>query len=167
MSRISPERLTAPAPLTVGHRIDDFASGQGELDAWLRRHALRNQETGASRTYVACDAAEVVAYFALAVGAVLHAAAPGRVRRNMPEPVPVMILARLAVDRRWQGRALVRDAVLRTLQAAEIAGIRALLVHALTPQARQFYEKLGFRPSPLDPLVQMITLQDARAALAV
>jgi GNAT superfamily N-acetyltransferase len=139
------------------------------LDEWLRKRALANDQSGASRTYVVTAGGHVVAYYALAVGAVELAAAPGRVRRNMPEPIPVMILARLAVDRRHQGhgigRGLVRDALLRTLRAAEIAGIRALLVHALDEDAARFYERCGFARSPVSRLTLMVTLQDAAAAL--
>jgi GNAT superfamily N-acetyltransferase len=111
----------------------------------------------------------VVGYYALAAGAVALAEATGRTRRNMPDPVPVMVLGRLAIDadyqRRGLGRALLRDAVLRTLQAAEIAGIRALLVHAISTDAKQFYERQGFRASPVDPMTLMLTLSDTREIL--
>jgi GNAT superfamily N-acetyltransferase len=114
---------------------------------------------------VVCAGQQVVGYYALAVGAVTHAEAPGRVRRNMPDPVPVMIVGRLAVHNDFQGRkigpALLRDAVLRTLQAAEIAGIRAILVHAISERARQFYEDCGFIASPMDRLTLMITVVEA------
>jgi GNAT superfamily N-acetyltransferase len=111
-----------------------------------------------------------VGYYALATGGVAQAQAPGRVRRNMPDPVPVMILGRLAVDRDWQGRglgrSLLRDAVLRTLQAAEIIGIRAILVDAISDEAKKFYERHGFTVSPVDPMILMITIADARKALS-
>jgi GNAT superfamily N-acetyltransferase len=107
----------------------------------------------------------VVGYYALAVGAVARVHAPGRVRRNMPDPVPVMVLGRLAVHKDYQGRkvgrALLRDAVLRTLQAADIAGIRAILVHAISERARKFYEESGFIGSPMDPMTLMITVSEA------
>jgi predicted N-acetyltransferase YhbS len=100
---------------------------------------------------------------------VTHADAPGRVRRNMPEPIPVVVLARLAVDSRWQGRdlgrALLRDAVLRVIAAADIVGVRAILVHALTERARPFYERFGFIVSPVHELTLMVTLSDARRAM--
>jgi GNAT superfamily N-acetyltransferase len=112
----------------------------------------------------------VVAYYALAVGAVAHAGAPGRVRRNMPDPVPVMIIGRLAVDQEFHGhglgQGLLRDAVLRTLQAAEIAGIRAILVHAISSAAQRFYERHGFARSPIDPMMLMITLADVARELS-
>jgi len=105
-------------------------------------------------------------YYALAVGAVAHVDAPGRVRRNMPDPVPVMVIGRLAVDQTVQGQALgpalLRDAVWRTVQAAEIAGIRAILVHAISERAKRFYEKWGFISSPVEPMTLMITVAEAR-----
>jgi len=152
--------------------VAPFSSGEASLDDWLRKRALRNEAEGASRTYVVCEQGSnrVVAYYALATGAVLREAAPGTVRRNMPEPIPVMVLGRLAVDERFQkrglGRALVRDAILRTLQAGDIAGIRAILVHALSDSARVFYLHCGFEPSPIDSLTLMLRLSDARLALA-
>jgi len=140
------------------------------LDEWLRRRALANEETGASRTYVAGAGGRVVGYYALASGGVTLWQAPGRVRRNMPDPIPVMILGRLAVDRTWQGRSLgsslLRDAVLRILQAAGIGGIRALLVHAISEEARRFYQRYGFGESPLDPMTLMMTVADAERALS-
>jgi ribosomal protein S18 acetylase RimI-like enzyme len=106
--------ISAPEPIRTSHQIGDFTSGVVSLDAWLKRRALANQASSAPRTFVVCDADKVVGYFALASGAVHVATAPGRIRRNMPEPIAVVVLARLAVDRSYQGRslgrALVRDA---------------------------------------------------------
>ena len=162
--------LTAPEHLTSAHDVSAFDSGVPVLDDWLRKRAVANEETGASRTYVVCAGRRVVGYYALATGGVAQAQAPGRVRRNMPDPVPVMILGRLAVDRDWQGRglgrSLLRDAVLRTLQAAEIIGIRAILVDAISDEAKKFYERHGFTVSPVDPMILMITIADARKALS-
>ena len=164
------EELRAPERLRRDHDLSSFVSGVPILDEWLRRRALRNEDSGASRTYVVCAAGRVVGYYALATGAESLAAAPGRVRRNMPDPVPVMVLGRLAVDRTYQGRgigrSLLRDAVLRTLQAAEIAGIRALLVHAISEDARRFYERHGFQASPIDRMTLLLTLTDAASALS-
>jgi len=141
-----------------------------ELDDWLKRRALQNEESGASRTYVICIGQQVVGYYALAAGAVAHRDAPGRVRRNMPDPIPVMVIGRLAIDLKLQGRrvgtALLKDAVLRTAQAAEIAGIRAIFVHAINESAKRFYEKLGFTASPTNPMTLMITVRAAAHALA-
>ena len=162
--------LTAPEHLTSAHDVSAFDSGVPVLDDWLRKRAVANEETGASRTYVVCAGRRVVGYYALATGGVAQAQASGRVRRNMPDPVPVMILGRLAVDRDWQGRglgrSLLRDAVLRTLQAAEIIGIRAILVDAISDEAKKFYERHGFTVSPVDPMILMITIADARKALS-
>ena len=151
------------------HDISSFDSGVPQLDDWLKRRALANEKSGASRTYVVCAGGRVVGYYALANGAVAHSEVTGKVRRNMPEPIPVMVLGRLAVDQTYQGRrlgaSLLRDAILRTLQAADIAGIRAILVHALSEDAKKFYERCGFSPSPADPMTLMITIADAEKAL--
>ncbi len=161
------EGISAPQKLRPDHDFLSFDSGTPVLDDWLRRRALPNQESGASRTYVVCTARRVVGYYALAAGAVAQVEATGRTRRNMPDPV--MVIGRLAVDSGYQGRglgrALLRDAVLRTMQAADIAGIRALLVHAISEDSRRFYEHCGFQPSPLDPMTLMITMRDAEQAL--
>jgi GNAT superfamily N-acetyltransferase len=159
----------APAPLADRHVCERFACGVSMLDEWLKRRARANQASGASRTYVVCQGNEVLAYYALASGAVDHVSATGRVRRNMPDPVPVAVLARLAIasahQRSGLGRVLVRDAALRVLQAAEIVGIRALLVHAVSLEAKAFYAAVGFEPSPWQPMVLMATLRDLSAAL--
>jgi GNAT superfamily N-acetyltransferase len=164
MSRVSGE-IGAPEKLSAEHDLAGFDSGEPALDEWLRRRALPNEASGASRTYVVCAGKKVVGYYTLAVGAVAHADAPGRVKRNTPDPVPAMVLGRLAVDRAFQGRhigaGLLRDAVLRTVQAAEIAGIRAILVHAISEAAKRFYEGYGFIGSPVDPLTVMITIAEA------
>ncbi|CAE6850401.1 hypothetical protein R69746_07324 [Paraburkholderia aspalathi] len=160
---------TAPEPLTAGHVLDTFDSGVASLDTWLRRRALANQRSGASRTFVACEGGAVRAYYALASGAIAVEAASGRFRRNMPDPVPVVVLGRLAVDQTRQGtglgRALVRDAGLRVLNAAAAIGIRGMIVHALSDQAKAFYERVGFEASPIDPMLLLITLADLEAAL--
>lgn len=159
------ERISSPQKLSPDHDLSEFRCGEPALDDWLRRRALPNEETGASRTYVVCVENRVVGYYALAVGAVTHAEAPGKIRRNMPDPIPVMVLGRLAVDQTVQGhnvgRGLLRDAVLRTLQAADIAGIRAILVHAISESAKQFYLRSGFIPSPISPMTLMITVAEA------
>ena len=159
----------APEKLTADHDLAGFNSAEPALDEWLRRRALRNEASGASRTYVVCAGKRVAGYYTLAVGSVAHDHAAGRIKRNMPDPVPVMLIGRLAVDRDYQGQGigsgLLRDAVLRTVQAAEIAGIRAILVHAKTEAAREFYESRGFIASPVEPLTMMITVTEAVRAL--
>lgn len=162
-------QISPPERLRTDHDVDAFDSGVAALDDWLKRHALANEGAGGSRTFVICATGRVVGYYALAAGAVEQISAPGRVRRNMPDPVPVMVLGRLAVDRAYQGHGvgegLLRDAVLRTLQAAKFAGIRAILVHAISEDAKRFYERHGFMESPIDPMTLMITLADAKRAL--
>ena len=161
--------LTGPEPLAADHVLDGFDSGQPTLDAWLISHALKNEREGGSRSYVVCDRGVVVAYYCLSTGSVARKDSPGRIRRNMPDPIPVMLVGRLAVDRTCQGqgiaRGLMRDAILRTLKAAEIVGVRALLVHALDEEAAKFYRHLGFMPSPLDPLILALPLSAARKTL--
>ena len=163
--------LQAPEPIKPEHQIEDFDSGNSELDDWLRKRAFKNESSGASRTYVVTVEQKVIAYYCLANGSILNTNAPGRIRRNMPDSIPVMVIGRLAVDRNWHsqgiGRGLVRDAVLRTLQVAKIAGIRAILVHAISEQAKQFYSKCGFIPSPVSPMTLMIVIADAKDALGI
>jgi GNAT superfamily N-acetyltransferase len=149
------------------HRIDAFDCGQEALNNWLRKYALQNQGAGAAQTYVGLVDGAVIGYYSLAVGQIEYADAPERLRKGLARhPVPVMLLARLAVDKNWQkkgvGRALLRDAVLRTLQAAEIAGIRALAVHAKDDAARRYYEQFDFEASPADPLHLLVLLKDIR-----
>ena len=163
------EAIKPPEKLSVTHDLLSFDSGEPVLDDWLRRRALHNEASGASRTYVVCVRKTVVGYYTLAVGAVAHAEAPGRMKRNMPDPLPVMVIGRLAVDKNVQrhgiGKGLLRDAVLRTVQAAKIAGIRAILVHAISEPAKHFYEGCGFTASPIDPLTVMLTVAEAEKIL--
>lgn len=155
--------LAAPALLTEAHELDLFQSGNHTLDEWLRRRARANQVSGASRTYVVADDARVVGYYCLSSGALDLAEAPGAVRRNMPDPIPMAVLGRLAVDRNWQGKglgvALLQDAVMRTAQAAGIMGIRGVLVHAISDEARAFYERYGFSGSPANPMTLVLSLK--------
>ena len=166
MSAPDERALTAPSPLAAEHELEEFNSGTPPLDEWLKRRARQNETSGASRTYVIAEGRRVVGYYGLAAGSVLHEVATSRVRRNMPDPVPVALLGRLAVDRQWQGRglgaALLRDAVLRVVGAAGTIGVRALLVHAISDEAKAFYERWGFRPSATDPMTLMITIEEAQ-----
>ncbi len=163
--------VSAPEPLSAAHNCQAFDCGEAVLNDWLKRRALKNEDAGASRTFVVCQDDNVVGYYGLATGSVMHKDAPSKIKRNMPEPVPVMVLGRLAVDKNAQsmgiGRGLLKDAILRTITVAKQAGIKALLVHALSDEARKFYLQCGFIESPLDPMLLMITLKDAQHHLTV
>ena len=158
--------LSSPVLLTAADQLDDFACGVDSLDDWLKRWAHPNQVNGASRTYVVTDGEKVVGYYCLASGALELNDTPALIRRNMPDSVPVAILGRLAVDKSWQGRgvgvALLQDAVVRTAQAAGILGIRGLLVHALSVEAKAFYEHYGFVASPTQPMTLILSLATRR-----
>ena len=159
--------LSAPQALVASHLLDEFTCGEPSLDEWLKRRALTNQLSGASRTFVVADLdGRVRGYYAMAAGAVSHQAATSGVRRNMPDPIPVMVLARLAVDHRAQGiqlgAALLQDAVSRAVAVSQSAGVRALLVHALHDRAKQFYQHHGFQESPQHPMTLMLRLNVAR-----
>ena len=160
------ETPTAPEPLAPTHELEAFTSGIAPLDDWLKRRARRNEAEGASRTFVCCVGNRVVGYYSLSAGSVLHETATGRVRPNMPDPVPVVLLGRLAIDKAWQGQGLgadlLQDAVLRVVAAAETIGVRAILVHAISEGAKRFYERHGFRASPVEPLTLMVTVEEAR-----
>ena len=158
--------LSGPQPLAASHLLDGFACGEASLDDWLKRRALPNQLSGASRTFVVADGQDrVFGYYAMAAGAVAHQSATSGVRRNMPDPIPVMVLARLAVDHRAQGiqlgAGLLQDAVHRAVAVSQNAGVRALLVHALNEQAKQFYVRYGFQESPLHPMTLLLRLNTA------
>ncbi|MFZ5610107.1 MAG: GNAT family N-acetyltransferase [Pseudomonadota bacterium] len=165
------EPLFAVEKLDAGHETETFDCGKGPLDRFLQRFALTNQKAGSAQTYVACRGGRrVVGYYSLTVGSVEHADAPGRIRKGQPRHlIPVMLLARLAVDKTEQGRglgrALLKDALLRTAQAADIAGIRALIVHAKNDEARAWYEAFDFEPSPTDPCHLFLLMKDLRALL--
>ncbi|WJV63088.1 GNAT family N-acetyltransferase [Pectobacteriaceae bacterium CE70] len=156
--------ISAPEPLCAEHLLSSFCCGVESMDNWLKQRAMKNQLTGASRTFVCCGDAKVLAYYSLASSAVMTNAASGRFRRNMPDPIPVIVLGRLVVDKSLHGqgvsRALVRDAGLRVIQVAETIGIRGMLVHALSDEAREFYLRVGFEPSPIDPMMLMVSLGD-------
>ena len=163
--------LLAPQPLAPLHSTVGFGCGDSGLNHWLRQRAHANQQSGATRCFVVCNGDGIVkAYAALASGAVAVASAPGRFRRNMPEPIPVVVLARLAVCRSVQGRgiarALLADAFERVLQASTQIGVRGIVVHAASDQARSFYLHMGFDPSPIAPDTLLIRLSDVAATLS-
>ena len=165
------DNLTPVEKLNNLHNVDPFDCGKELLDHFLKRHALVNQKASSAQTWVACrGGGHVIGYYSLAVGVVEREDAPGRVTRGLTRyPVPVMLLARLAVDRSGQGqgldKALLKDAILRTVQAADIAGIRALLVHAGDDEAKAWYKSFDFEPGPTDPLHLFLLMKDLRALL--
>ena len=154
--------MRPPEPLQAYHQLDAFDCGSDALNLWLQRRALNNQRAGVSRTSVVCRDDCFIAYGSLAAGAIVLAEVPASLRRNMPNPLPVVMLGRLAVDRNYQGlglgRALVAHAIRLSLQAQQLVGARALLVHAIDDQAAAFYRRMGFRPSPISPLILLLQL---------
>lgn len=153
-------------PLTASHLTDGFDCGHPSLNAWLHKRALGNAASGASRTYVVCaDDQKVIGYYALSAGSIAAGAASGALRRNMPDPLPVIVLGRLAVGNlhagQGVGQGLLKDAVLRSIQAAQLIGARALLCHAIDNKAKAFYLKHGFVESPSEPLTMLLGLQTA------
>lgn len=157
--------LSAPTPITEHHDLSAFDCGEPSLNEWLKRRALKNDRADASRTYVITVGQKVVGYYCLAAGAVGHATAPKAMRRNMPDPVPVLVLGRLAIHKdyhnRGLGSGLLRDAALRALQASRIAGVSAILVHALSEAAKRFYLSRGFVESPIQPMTLCLLLSTA------
>jgi GNAT superfamily N-acetyltransferase len=170
MGEVSALDLTPPSPITADHQLINFDSGELALNDWLEKRALKNQASGASRCFVVCAGLEVIGYYSLSAGAISQEAAPKAMRRNMPDPLPILLLGRLAVDKRYHnqgiGQALLRDAMLRAVNVAGEAGVFAVLVHALTDSAKQFYLSRGFIESPLQPMTLFMTLATIRSILA-
>lgn len=162
--------LAPPSPLTSAHDLEDFNSGELSLDEWLKKRALKNQVSGASRCFVLCTAASVIGYYRLSAGAIVRESTPKAMRRNMPGPLPVLLLGRLAVDRRFHnrglGQALLRDAMVRAVTVSGNAGVFAILVHAISDQAKRFYLSRGFVESPLQPGTLLMTLETVVSILA-
>lgn len=158
--------ITAPVLLGPDHDIQPFDCGKPTLNDWLKKRAVKAQRIGSSaRTYVVCSpAAQVIGYYALATGSVNREDVPGKVKKNMPNPIPVVLLGRLAIDQSFKGQGigvgLLKDALMRVLNAAEQIGVRAVLVHALDETARNFYLKHGFYESPTNELTLMITVEE-------
>ena len=166
-------RYSRPEPLDRRHTCEEFECGESALDDWLKRHAFGSQTAGSARVFVTTsDGETVVGYYALAAAEVAPADAPARVGKGQPRrrPIPAVLLARLAVDQRHQARgvgaSLLRDAMLRCLQAADAIGVRAMLVHAKSERARAWYAQYGFEASPTDPLHLVLLLKDLRAFVA-
>ncbi|MDZ7578927.1 MAG: GNAT family N-acetyltransferase [Candidatus Nanopelagicales bacterium] len=164
-------RFTAPSPLSCEHETAEFDCGQQVLGEWLRKYALTNQSTGSARSFVACLSGtnRVVGFYALSTGVVIRNEAPGRIAKGMPDPIPVILLGRLAVDRKEHhhglGSGLLRDAITRVVQVADTVGVRAILVHAMNEEARDFYLRHDFDPSPIHDDHLMLLMKDAPVLL--
>lgn len=162
--------LIPPAPITADQELANFDCGESSLNEWLKKRAFKNHVAGASRCFVVCAGVKVIGYYSLSAGAISHEAAPKAMRRNMPNPLPILLLGRLAVDKRYHnqriGQALLRDAMIRAVSVASDAGVFALLVHALSDQAKQFYLSRGFIESPLQPMTLLMTIETIRSILA-
>jgi predicted N-acetyltransferase YhbS len=160
---------TSPTALTGSHQGSEFDCGNDALNDWLIKRAMKNQSRGASRTFVICQDNQTVGYYALASGSVERMTSPKSIARNMPEPIPVMVLGRLAIDVRMQGQrlgsALLKNALLRTLSVAKNVGIRAILVHAISENAKRFYVGYGFQVSPIDPMTLMLPIRHIEGLL--
>jgi len=156
-------KFIAPCPIADHHDLDQFTCGVTSLDNWLKKRARSNERSRASRTFVLCDDERVIGYYALASGSLANKVAPSKIKRNMPDPIPVMVLGRLAIDQQYQGKklgdALLRDAILRILQAADIAGIKAILVHAISEEAKKFYLDRSFIVSLSEPMTLVLPLE--------
>jgi predicted N-acetyltransferase YhbS len=154
--------LLALTPLAENHRLDSFRCIEPSLEIWLKQRTHKNQLDGASRTFVVCDGDAVIGYYCLSAGSVARDSAPGNVRRNMPDPIPVVVLGRLAVHADWEsqgiGSGLLKDAVLRTAGVAKEIGVRALLCHAISANAKAFYLNYGFAESPLHPMTLLMPI---------
>lgn len=161
--------FTAPTIITADHYIADFDSGEPSLDEWLKTRALKSSGRGSARTFVICTGGQVVGYYCLSSSAVARAVAPGKLRHDMPDPLPAMLVGRLAIDRRYQnrglGKALLRDAMLRTTRVSQDAGVALMFVHALHERARQFYLSSGFVESPIQPMTMLITMATVQTIL--
>ena len=162
--------LKPPTPITLVHDVSTFDCGEVSLNEWLKKRAVKNHLAGASRCFVLCNNFQVVAYYSLSAGAIAHELTPKSMQRNMPNPLPILLLGRLAVDKRYHnqgiGQALLRDAMLRAVNVSVEAGVFAILVHAISEQAKQFYLSRGFVESPLQPMTLLMTLQTVRTILA-
>lgn len=160
--------MKAPVLISTHHKVEHFNCGEPSLDEWLKKRAIKNHSTGASRCFVICnDHNEVIGYYCLSAGAISRDSASKPMQRNMPNPLPVLVLGRLAIDQKYHnkglGSALLRDALLRAVNVAEEAGVFAILLHALTTQAKQFYLSRGFVESPIQSMTLFMTLETVRS----
>lgn len=162
--------ITKPEAIKLHHQLSDFDCGIESLNTFLKKRAFHNEMRGASRTYIITDGSyNVIGYYTLAVGSVEHKDAKRKVKQNMPDPIPVTVLGRLAVDTSWSGKGIgkgmLREALLKTLEVSEVVGVRAMLLHAISEEAKQFYIQFGFEPCPTDEMTLMITIDDIKKTL--
>lgn len=160
----------APEPLGARHDVSQFDSGIDSLNTWLQRRARLNEVKGGARTYVACDGDRVIAFYSLAASSVERRRVSSRVGRNMPEPIPVILLGQLAVDVNYQGRGLGSDLLIdggkRALRVADVIGARAIVVQAFNEEGKTFYEQFGFLPfSDREPLMLLLRISELRVML--
>ena len=158
----------SPSPICHDHEFEQFDSGEPSLDEWLKKRALKNQSSGASRCFVVCQKNDkrVIGYYSLSAGAINHEVAPKSMRRNMPDPLPVLLLGRLAIDKNYHhqglGSALLRDAMIRAVHVASDAGVFAVLLHTLSESAKRFYLSRGVVESPVQSMTLMMTIETMR-----
>ncbi len=163
--------LLPPTPLSLNHVLNDFNCGEASLDEWLKKRALKNQLSGTSRCFVLChqDNKNVIGYYSLSAGGISHKSVPKTMQRNMLNPLPILLLGRLAIDKNYHnqglGSSLLRDAMIRTVSIASDAGVFAIFLHALSESAKQFYLSRGFVQSPLQSMTLMMTLKTIRSIL--
>jgi GNAT superfamily N-acetyltransferase len=156
-------KIQAPAPLSIEHQLNEFDCNEPSLNDWLKKNVLKNNASGASRCFVICEGHTVIGYYSLSAGAITRQDAPKSMQRNMPDTLPIVLLGRLAIDKKHQnkglGKALLRDAMLRVVNASTSVGVFAILLHALSEQAKRFYLSCGFVQSPLQSMTLMMTLK--------
>lgn len=161
--------IKAPTPLQADHDLVEFDCGMATLNDWLKKRAMKNQDSGASRTFVICNAGRVIGFYALSSGSVERLSAPKNIARNMPDQVPVIVLGRLAIDLEFQkqklGAALLKDAMLRTLSISQNIGVRSLLLHAISEDAKRFYLSYGFQESVIDPMTLFLSIKKLQTCL--
>jgi len=161
--------ISIPELLNDDHEKSQFDCGNETLNEWLIRRALKNQGSGASRTFVICNESRVIGYYALASGSIERLFAPKTIARNMPDPIPVTVLGRLAIDLQFQGQrlgaALLKDSILRTVLVSRSIGVRAMLVHAISEDAKRFYSSYGFKESLINEMTLMLPLQQIKTHL--
>lgn len=163
------KNIVAPQPLKERHDTSKFDCGISSLNEWIKKRALKNEALGASRTYVICCKNVIIGYYSLSVGSVEPERVPSSLKRNMPKSIPIMLLGRLAVDKNYHsqklGSSLLRDALLRTLQVSQDVGIKAMMVEAISNDAKNFYKKFGFRNSPIEERLLFITMEEVKHSL--